>query len=306
MNSTVEDRIESHFDRYEIVRQLHGVPPHEVYEISIEDRRAIYKGDTGPTGRAGIEGRIISFVGDRTSVPVPEILCIGTDYYIAAWHPDAPHPQETYQTDSEWAAAAGRGLATLHEETATEIDSYGQFVVQDDRLTVSGYDDWHAAAIEYVQKYRPTLGQYGHADMADAVIEFFANRPDVFAGCGGAVCCHGWATPEHVAVADGQVVCMVDFEHALAAPGEFDYWRTLVPTFGPAETNDARKKFRAGYESIRPLQDEFDRRRPLYGLLNGIYFFESLYVQDQHSPEEEAERAAAYRERIYDTIDSLE
>lgn len=202
-----------------------------------------------------------------------------------------------------WAYAAGRGLATLHNETSPLLEKYGQFRPQNSGITVDGYDEWHIAALNYVRNYRPTLARYGHADIADLVIEFLNDHPDAFAGVDGPVCCHGWATPEHVSVIDGEVACMVDFEHAIAAPGEFDYWRTVLPTFDFGDSSE--QAFRKGYESIRSLPEGLLQRKPLYVILDTVYYFESLYVQNQHSPEETAERAEWLRRRVIETVDEL-
>lgn len=99
MEVDARTRLEAEHTTYRIIRQLHDVPPHEVYEIFVEGRRAIYKGDTGPTGSAGIEGRVIAFLGEQTTVPVPEILDVGEEHYIAAWHSDAPAPETGPQAD---------------------------------------------------------------------------------------------------------------------------------------------------------------------------------------------------------------
>lgn len=317
MRRHVHDRLATQFDTHRVDRQLHGVPPHEVYEIVVDERRAIYKGDTGPTGNAGIEGRVLSFVDGRTSIQVPEILFAGDDFFVAAWHPDAPVPDESPEPDRTWATAAGRGLATLHEETAPAIDAYGRFVTRgcdtqigtrgyrpqvDDDLAIDGHDDPHAAAVEYVRRRRPVLSRYDHADIADAVIDFLTHHPDAFEGAGEPVCCHGWATPEHVAVDDEGVTCVVDFEHAIAAPSEFDYWRTVLPAFGG---DDARRAFRDGYESVRSFPGGFEERKPLYVLLNLVYFFQSLYVQNQHGPAETAERAEQLRKQVFEMMDRV-
>jgi fructosamine-3-kinase len=95
---------------------------------------------------------------------------------------------------------------------------------------------------------------------------------------------------------------MVDFEHALAAPGEFDYWRTAMPTF---ESKTTERAFRRGYESLRSLPRDFEARKPVYVLLNLIYYFESLYVQEQHGPDETAERAARLRNSVTETVEKL-
>lgn len=315
MRRHVHDRLATQFDADRIVRQLHDVPPHEVYEVVVDGRRAVYKGDTGPTGNAGLEGRVLAFVDGRTSVPVPGVLLAGDDYFVATWHPDAPAPDDSPVADETWAAAAGRELATLHAETAPAIDTYGLFVTNDcvtvsqdcdmpgDDLAIDGSDDPHAAAVDYVRRRRPVLARYGHADAADAVDDFLTNHPDALEGAGEPVCCHGWATPEHVAIGDDGVTCVVDFEHALAAPGEFDYWRTVLPTFG--NNDDGREAFRDGYESVRSLPAGFDRRKPMYVLLNLVYFFESLYVQDQHGSVETIQRADRLRKQVFETLDRV-
>lgn len=303
MTETVHTRLESTFTDYRIVRQLHDVPPHEVFEVVVDGTRSVYKGDTGPTGSATTEGRVIEFVGRETSVPVPDIHHVGDGWYLAAWDPAAPSPDEEYEPDRSWATAAGRGLARLHRETESLLDGYGAFRPVAAGLTTSGHDEFHAAALEYLRDRRQVLARYGHEDVADRVVDFFEGRPDAFDGADGPVCCHGWATPEHVAVEDGAVACMVDFEHAIAAPSEFDYWRTVVPAFGLGKPNPTTDAFRAGYESVRPLPDGMSRRKPYYRLLNAVYYFESLYVQDQHGPSETAERAKGLRTVVNELLD---
>ncbi|WP_434521622.1 phosphotransferase family protein [Halorubrum sp. AS12] len=303
MDPEITERLDARFDNHKVRRRLHDVPPHEVYEVSVDGRLAVYKGDTGPTGNAETEGRAMAAVGDHTSVPVPEMLCVGDGYYVAAWHPDAPSAEADHEADEAWARAAGRGLATLHDETAPFVDAYGAFRPEEP-FAVRGRDEWQAAAVEYVEDRRPVLARYGHADVVDRVLDHLAARPDAFAGAGEPVCCHGWATPEHVAVADGEVACLIDFEHAIAAPGEYDYWRTVFPAFGPGES-DPRTAFREGNESLRSLPAGFERRAPHYALLNAVYHFESLYVQDQNDPEETGRKADRLRSRVDAILDDL-
>ncbi|MFC4358168.1 phosphotransferase family protein [Halobium salinum] len=303
MQQDVHDALASRFDTHRVVRALRAVPPHEVWEVGVDGRRAVLKRDTGPTGNAAVEGRVTAFVGDRTSVPVPEVLHVGDDCYVAAWHPDAPAPDAAETAGRSWARAAGRGLATLHEETESLVGRYGRFDGAGGVLSVDGDADWHAAAVDYVRRRRPAMDEHGHGAVADAVVDFLVDRPDAFAGADGPVCCHGWATPEHVAVDDGEVACVVDFEHALAAPGEFDYWRTVLPTFQGDEAG--RRAFREGYESVRTLPSGFGHRRPLYVLLNEVYYVESLYVQNRLGAEEKRERAAWLEDRIRETVERL-
>jgi len=92
-----------------------------------------------------------------------------------------------------------------------------------------------------------------------------------------------------------------NFEHALAAPPEFDYWRTVIPTFD----DEGRSLFRAACESVRPLPDGVTRRAPFFDLLCTAYYFESLYVQDQHGPAGTERLADRLRERIRATLDEV-
>lgn len=201
----------------------------------------------------------------------------------------------------DWARAARRGLASLHGETAPLLDTYGP-VRPEDGVGSGSHDEWHAAAVAHVRDRRPVLVRYGHGVVAGTGLEYLDGHPDAFVGAGGPGCCHGWATPEHVSVVDGGVACMVDFEHAIAAPGEDDVWRAVVPAFGSAES-DARTAFREGYESVRPLPDGFERRRPYDALLNTVYYFESRHVQDQHEPTEAAAMADRLRTRVTESVD---
>lgn len=302
MRREVTKRLEAAFDSHDVGRQLHDVPPHEVHEVSVNGRRAVYKGNTGPTGNAGIEGRVMAFIAEHTSIPVPKTLLVEDEFYVAAWHAHAPAPESDQDADEDWARAAGSGLARLHNETAPLLDTYGAFRPEDD-LGTEGHEEWHAAATEYVHNRRQILARYGHADVVEQVLGYLDENPAAFAGTDGPVCCHGWATPEHVAVADEEVTCMIDFEHAMAAPGEYDYWRTVFPAFGPEES-DAREAFRESYESVRPLPDGFERRRPQYALLNHVYYLESLYVQNQHGPTERAAIAERFRNRVTEIVDT--
>jgi hypothetical protein len=303
MTRPIETRLQAAFDDYGVVDQIHDVPPHEVYEVRVDGRRAVYKHDVHSRGTAGVEGYVTALVGEQTSVSVPEILQTGTAHYVAAWHPDAPAPDEGQAPDERWLTAAGRGLATLHDETAPLVDSYGYFDVTDGRVTPSGCATWHEAALEYVEYHEPVLTAYGYGNVADDVRRFLRANPDVFEDAGEPVCCHGWVTPEHATTRDGDIACLLDFEHAIAAPAGFDYWRTATVVCGGDEA--LQQAFREAYESVHPLPPNTERRRDLYGLLNLVYYFESLYIQDQHDSDTTAERARELRTAVTERLETL-
>lgn len=304
MTDSIQTRLASRFDEVAVHRRLHDVPPHEVHEVTVDGQRAVCKVDTGPTGRAGVEGRVMAFVGEQTTVPVPEVLAVDDDWFVAAWHPAAPAPDVEREATVEWARAAGRGLATLHDETAPRLDRYGRITLESSQksIVVDGDDSWHDAAIAYLDRLESTLTEYGHADIVSRSREQVTAHPSVFDAAGGPVLCHGWWSPEHVAVEAGGVRCAVDFEHAIVAPGEWDYWRTVLPVFDGGESQAA---FRDGYESVRALPDGIAERRDTFLLLHSLYFLESLYVQAQHDEAETERRADWTRERIEELLEGL-
>lgn len=304
MRRALDERLAVQFDSYCAERRLHDVPPHEVWAVVVDGDRAVCKYDTGATGSAGAEGRVLRFVGDHTSVPVPRVLAVGDDYFVAAWQSDVPGADgDVRDPDAAWARTAGRALATLHAETAAHLDGFGPLAF-DSGTPTAPYDDWHAGAVANVRARRDRLAAFGHENVVDAVVDALRERPSVAAGASDPVLCHGWWTPEHVAVRDDAVACVVDFEHAVAAPGEWDVWRTMLPAFGGWETPAARA-FREGYEAVRSLPAGVADRRPLYEVLHGVYFLESLHVQDQHDAEATADRASLLRESVFDALDDL-
>lgn len=299
MTGPIDDRLAGQFDDVRIGRQLHDVPPHEVYEVRVDGERAVYKGDTGPAGSAATEGRVTRFVGEYTTVPVPDVLAVGGDWYLAAWQPDAPPADGDHTTDEDWAAAAGRALARLHDDTAQHLDGFGRLRFDDDGVPRAARDDWQEAALAFVRFRRGLLAEHGHADIADTVLDCFRDHPGLFAGAGEPVCCHGWWSPDQVAVRDGEAACVVDFEHALAAPQAFDYWRTALPIFDDGATAVA---FRDGYEAVSALPEHVAEQRPLYLVLHGVDCFESLYVQNQRGQEATAAHADRLRESVFDAL----
>lgn len=316
MTRPVRDLITSHADS-EVVRQLHDVPPHEVYEVRVNGTRAVCKLDAHPEGDATTEGWVTRYANRNTSLPVPAVLTVGDGYFLAEWLDGVP---EELDDDEEpaldgWLRAAGAGLATLHEETSFETTGLPD--AGEDGLAVESHETWADTVVAFLARRRDYLESFGYADAAGATIEFVEAHPEAFAVPGDPVLCHGNYLPDHVGVEDApagrhgadEVTALIDFEHALVAPGEYDYWRAALPLFvSPASATDeeAEERFRAGYESVRPLPSGFDDRRELYLLVNSVSYLRSLFLQDQHGPAETERRAEAIREYVFDSLDDLE
>lgn len=302
-------RIEQTLARYtaesRIIRELHDVPPYRVYEIRLGDQHAVLKIDDHPRGHAADEGRVHEYVATHTSASVPEILAVGANHYITVWNDEIARSSETI--DTEWAHAAGVWLGTVHADTAGEFNGFGQLRNEDANLECTAHEDWVEAVRERIAHHRAYLTTIGYADVADAVEQFFREHPSVFDGAGEPVLCHGDVHPEHLVRIDGEDTVAIDFEHALVAPGEYDYWRTTMPYFEARDDIDESVPcaFRDGYESVRSLPDRFEQRRPVYQLLNLVAFIESLYLQKAVGPTKRERMGEWMRTQVVDTLDEL-
>lgn len=304
MARDVHDALASHTTKYEIHRELHAVPPHRTYEVSIDGLRAVCKLATGPEADPATEARVIRYVGEHTSIPVPRIIAIGRSHFIAEWHDGVPKTHEPTVTE-EWARIAGAGMATLHAETDSDFRSTGQLHSKEGELSLDANETWPETIAAVLEDRREYLAGVGYADVAHDALQFVREHPATFADCGDPVLCHGNLLPAHLGIEDGTAACIIDFEHALVGPGEYDYWRTAIPTFEARERPTPHRAFRTGYESIRPLPDGFDRRGDCYRLVNSVSYLKALFLQQQITGDEAERRAERMAGYVRDTLVEL-
>lgn len=343
MTRNVESALATHYDQFEIRQQLHDVPPHAVYEVVVDGQRAVCKVARGETVAVGAEAAVVDHVDRRTDVPVPSILAADADSYVATWVDGLPGEDEVPQPDeipNDYARAMGATMGRLHEATADQFPRPGVPRFSDDTpeeggfLTVETSEDWHAVARAFLTELRNRLADIGRADPADEVLGLLDDRPDLFEGAGRPVLCHGNVFPEHVAFErddagepverdggdvpgqrgepakprhPGALTALVDFEHALVAPAEYDYWRTAFPVFhardlDPQPTCSA---FREGYESVQSLPLGVERRREAWLLVITVTYFLALDVQNRGIGPDEREQAEGMAGWVTDTVESL-
>lgn len=305
MSEKIKNTLSQYNTESKVIRELHDVPPYRVYEIQLGEQRKVLKIDDHERGHAADEGRIHEYVATNTSAAVPEIDAVGTDHYITTWHDEIADSSE--QVESQWAHAAGVWLGTLHADTAGEFDGFGQLRNDTGNLELAGHKNWADAVTERISHHRPFLTSVGYGDVANAVEKFFREHPSVFDGIGGPVLCHGDVHPEHHVRSNREGTVAIDFEHALIAPAEYDYWRTVMPYFEARDDVDGNVKhaFQDGYESIRPFVEGFEHRRPLYRLINWVAFIESLYLQKTVEPEKRKKMGKGMRKRVFETLEEV-
>ncbi|EFW93752.1 aminoglycoside phosphotransferase [Haladaptatus paucihalophilus DX253] len=301
----VRERLESHTNDYEVGRKLHDVPPHVTHEVRLDGRRAVCKRATSDEGDPAMEARVMQHLETNTSVPVPHVLVLGDDYFVAEWCDEIPADGSV---DEASARTMGAGLATLHAETTFE--SYGFLGARDGELVLDARESWHGTVRDFLADRRDFLrdgGFVADAKAAADALTFVRECPDLFRDVGEPVLCHGNYLPDHVGRDGGDVTTVIDFEHALVGPGEYDYWRTAIPLCaGPGGVDETvAEAFRAGYESVRELPPGFDRRGDVYRLIVVVSFFRSLRLQRQQTGAEATRTARRFRELVSGTIESI-
>ncbi len=282
------------YDRVAVREQLHDVPPNEVHLLGVDGRRAVLKRSTTPRGDAGVEGRVQRLVARETGL-APAVLWVGDGAYLAAYD-DAARDPETAPT-AAWCHAAGRGLARLH---SLSVDHHGLFAVDGDpaspaaslRVDADPGARWPDAVDDLLGVFHESVAGTAYADVVAETRSFVRAHADRLAGA-DPVLVHGWFTPEHVVVdaapesgddstADATthgVRAVVDFEHAMAGAAAYDLWRLALPTFGPDDLGADWDRFRAAYESVRPLPADFEERATFYRTLVGVSYLDSLATQ---------------------------
>ncbi|RKD97560.1 phosphotransferase family protein [Halopiger aswanensis] len=288
-------------DEPTVVRELHDVPPYRVYEVRLDGRRAVLKRDAHPRGHAADEGRVHEYVAQRTEAPVPDVIAVGDDHYVTAWSDTIAQTPETL--DVNWARAAGAWLGALHDDTVGAFDGYGRPRDSGSGLELEGHSDWVDALMAKIDYHRAYLEEFGYADTADAVLQFLRTHPHALDGAGEPVLCHGDVHPEHVASV-GETTAAIDFEHALVAPAEYDYWRTAIPYLEMRDDVDdaVRRAFRDGYEFVRSLPADLESQHPIYRAITGVAFLESVFLQRNVAPERRPAVADRLREAVSDAL----
>ncbi|ADD05076.1 APH family phosphotransferase [Natrialba magadii ATCC 43099] len=305
MDDQIEKIVAQYSTASSVIRELHDVPPYRVYEVELDTQRAVVKVDDHRRGHAADEGRVHEYVATETTASVPEVIAVGSDHYITVCRDEIV--REATQIDPGWAHAAGVWMATLHGDTAGAFDGFGQPRNDGTSLSLAAHDTWTDAVIERSRHHRQYLATKGYADVADAVEAFFRDHPCVFDGVGEPVLCHGDIHPEHLSRTSEGGCIAIDFEHALVAPAAYDYWRTVMPYFEASDAVDetVTRAFQDGYESVRPLPNGFEERRPLYRLLNWVAFLESLYLQQNVDPDKREEIGDWMQTRAYETLSEV-
>ncbi|WP_255198145.1 phosphotransferase family protein [Halorarius litoreus] len=224
--------------------------------VSFGDEAVVVQ--TSPDADAlATEAALATAVRERTTVPVPEILAVGTldgaGYLVAARAPGVDlHTRFTELEAPVQRAVArtfGRFLAELHD--AFSFDAYGDVRATDGGLRATGTDDWAAWLTDDVEAglaaLPPAFDSFHdpvRTAVREAVSDVEAPEPRLFP----------WdLRPGNALVAEGAITAVVDWGGPLAADAGLAVAKVehLVCDWYIVDEG-LHEAFREGYTAVRP------------------------------------------------------
>lgn len=303
MKRDIHDVLESYASSYSVHRVLNDVPPHRVYEVTVDGDRAACKLGREPWATPSVEGRVLEYVERETTVPVPHVLTVGDGYFLTEWCEDAPDEQVSV-TESE-AHDMGVCLARLHAQTTFEKSG---LLRASGTLAVDTRDTWSDTLCEFLADVHDDLSGTGYEDVGERALSFVECHRAFFDAADDAALVHGDFVPSHLRFDEGEISRVVDWEHAIAGPGEYDFARSELHVFDdPARENEHfRDAFRSGYESVRDLPSGSALRRRAYKAIIFVFDIRQGYVQAQRTQEEREKCNDRFRDIALGILDDVE
>lgn len=265
--SELRDVLGSRFDVISVEEQVRVGRRNTVYRVTVDGRRAACKMTDSRPSILAREAAVQRVVGERTSVPVPDVLAMGDGYLLSEWMDGEPYDSsESRQLCRTRLRAVGRTLGRLHGATEDAFGGHGT-LQREEGLSVANPVDWSTRFVDFVADWASNLAATRDADVGAAVREAVQRRRDLLTNC-SPVLVHGEVSPAHVLFEGQAVSTLLDWELAQAAPGAFDLvWaeRDLLGRPVVDEGNSTlRRALLDGYESKRKLGPGFPVRRELY------------------------------------------
>lgn len=255
---SIEDRIERAFvSRPKRLSRLSGGCVADVFRADFEDgSRVVVKSDGSPGAKLDVEGRMLTYLRERSELPVPGVLVSQPDLLI----------MEFIESDGsggrEAEAHAAECLSALHGVTA---DRFG---FECDTLigSLDQPNPWTDSWVEFFARHR-LMHMALEAEQAGRLsrstrktIETLAARLDkLLREPAAPALIHGDVWSGNVLVRSGRLAALIDPAISYSHPEIELAFVTLFSTFGPT--------FFDAYAARRPIEPGFfEERRDLYNL----------------------------------------
>lgn len=244
----------------------------QVYRVQLEDgRQVVVKADDNADPKLDVEGYMLRYLAEHSSLPVPEVLFSAADLLVMSYLPGSSRFSASAQ------AHAAELLADLHNQSAP---AYG---LEHDTL-IGGLhqpNDWHDSWLDFFRERRLLyMAQEGvrWGRLPGTVLgrlEKFCTRLDNWlAEPERPSLLHGDVWTTNVLAQNGQITGFVDPAIYYGHPEIELAFTTLFGTFS--------QPFFARYQELRPIPPGFFTERRdiynLYPLLVHVRLFGGSYV----------------------------
>lgn len=270
--SLVRKAVESVSNEYELVGEVSRTPRHLVYEVVIGGRRAICKhvrADVDPQPLA-LEAELVNLVGEQTNLNVPSVLGRGSKFAVFSWV-DATEYRSNVPKQRRTARlrTLGQALGHLHDRTADWFDGFGELTLEHEReVSVETPTQWEECWTALVTDWLTRLEGTQNEDIGKAVRETTERaRQDGWFEQNESVLTHADAGPANVHFSSTDDVWLLDWEGAIAFPGEYDIARARTDFFDlphAVESESLENHLLEGYRSVRSVSSGSELRQRLY------------------------------------------
>lgn len=271
--ATIQKAVESVSDNYEISGEVYQTPRHLVHQVVVDGQRAVCKHvreEIDPQPLA-LEAALVEEVNNQCSLNVPSVLGRGSRFAIFSRIDATEYTNDLPQERREVRLRAfGEALASLHDETTGQFEEFGYLTLVNESgdISAGGSTSWGECWETLVDDWLARLSDTKDEDVGRMVRDTTrrAHQAGYFEGV-EPVLTHADAGPANIRFSETDEVWFLDWEGAMAFPGEYDLARARTDFFDLPHAVESQKletNFLAGYQSVRSLSTAFEFRQRLY------------------------------------------
>jgi Ser/Thr protein kinase RdoA (MazF antagonist) len=267
VRQNVQKALAAYAGEYEVRRELPSRGPNGVFEVLLDGERAVCKVADCEDAHIHRQALVVEAVAERTDVPTPDVLSTICGCVLFEWSHGCEYGGgQARNLRQQRLRNAGRTLAELH--TSTDFAEHGYLGVENEGLALDSEGGWGEMLGTITAGWCEDLAGTRFESAGQSVRGFIETNCDRLERADGPDLVHGDFQPANVQFSGAEVVGVLDWEFSFVGAGEFDLCRAEREFFDwhtAPETDDSlRDALYAGYESVRPLPQNYAARRHVY------------------------------------------
>jgi len=253
------------------IKALHGGMIGQVYHAKLrDDRSVVAKVAKSATAQLDIEGRMLLYLAEYSSLPVPEVIINEPDFLIMSFIPGSSNLNADVQKD------AAHHLAALHSVRTSQFGFAFETLIGGLHQPNPNYDRWidffRDQRLLYMARVAHEAGQLD-GDLRSRIERFAERLESYLTEPPAPSLVHGDMWTTNILAQDGRITGFLDPAIYYGHPEIELAFSTLFNTFGPP--------FFDLYSQLQPIEDGFFEVRRniynLYPLLVHVRLFGSSY-----------------------------